>query len=83
MALRRSKVQTQPDVLAGKSPAIQLTVNVIQMKQAFAGSSQIQGKYTVMQRHFIVDKVSEQCWILMKIITFPDLSFLNPLRQRG
>ena len=42
IAPRRSKVQTQRDVLAGKSPAIQLNVNATRMSQAFAGSSYIQ-----------------------------------------
>jgi hypothetical protein len=42
IALRRSKVQTQRDVLAGKSPAIQINVNATRMSQAFAGSSYIQ-----------------------------------------
>ena len=42
IALQRSKVQTQRDVLAGKSPAIQLNVNATRMSQAFAGSSYIQ-----------------------------------------
>jgi hypothetical protein len=42
IALRRSKVQTQRDVLAGKSPAIQLNVNATRMSQTFAGSSYIQ-----------------------------------------
>jgi len=42
IAPRRSKVQTQRDVLAGKSPAIQLNVNATRMSQASAGSSYIQ-----------------------------------------
>jgi len=42
IVLRRSKVQTQRDVLVGKSPAILLNVNATRMSQAFAGSSYIQ-----------------------------------------
>jgi ABC-2 type transport system permease protein len=42
IALRKSKVQTQRDVLAGNSPAIQLNGMPARMSQAFAGSSYIQ-----------------------------------------
>jgi beta-lactamase class A len=38
IALRRSKVQTQRDVLVGKSPATQLNVNAMRMSQAEADS---------------------------------------------
>jgi len=38
IALRRSRVQIQRDVLVGTSPAIQLNVNATRMRLAFVGS---------------------------------------------